>query len=75
MVARHIEELTIDVNGKSNVDRKPLDELRETRDTLDADRVVKSENMYRNCRDIRDTADFMQGKISEYEVLLLAFAD
>lgn len=37
--------------------------------------MTKSESMYRNCRDIRDTADFMQGKISEYEVLLLAFAD
>lgn len=32
LVARHIEELTIDVNGKSNVDRKPLENLHQTRD-------------------------------------------
>ena len=31
--------------------------------------------MNSNCRDIRNTADFVQGKISEFEVLLLAYAD
>lgn len=31
--------------------------------------------MTSNCRDIRNTADFVQGKISEFEVLLLAYAD
>ena len=31
--------------------------------------------MNSNCRDIRSTADFMQGKISEFEVLLMAYAD
>jgi hypothetical protein len=75
MVARHIEELSIDVNGKSNVDRKVVESMRETRDAREAERVSKSELMYTNCRDIRDEADIIQGKISEFEVLLLAFAD
>ena len=75
MVARHIQELSIEVNRKSNVDRKLVDSSRETRDAREAERVSKSELMYTNCRDIRDEADIIQGKISEFEVLLLAFAD
>jgi len=42
---------------------------------VEQDRASKSEFMYTSCRDIRDTADFIQGKVSEFEVLLLAFAD
>lgn len=59
MVARHIEELSIDVNSKSNVDRKVVDTFRETRDAREAERVSKSELMYTNCRDIRDEADII----------------
>jgi hypothetical protein len=74
-VARHIEELTIDVNGKNTVDRSELDSLRQKRDAVENDHASKSEFMYTSCRDIRETADFIQGKVSEFEVLLLAFAD
>jgi uncharacterized small protein (DUF1192 family) len=31
--------------------------------------------MNNNCKDIRSSADYLQGKISEYEVLLLAYAE
>lgn len=75
LVARHIEELKIDVNGKSNVDRSVLDSLKISRDTKDGERYTKSEAMGNNCKDIRSSADYMQGKISEYEVLLLAYAE
>ena len=75
LVAKHIEELTIDVNGKSENDKTELDALRQARDVAEADRGAKSEFIYTSCRDIRDTADFIQGKVSEFEVLLLAFAD
>lgn len=75
LVARHVEELKIDVNGKSNVDRSVLDSLKNSRDTKDGERYTKSEAMNNNCRDIRSSADYLQGKISEYEVLLLAYAE
>ena len=75
LVARHIEELNIDVNGKSNVDRSVFDSLKNSRDTKDGERYTKSEAMQNNCKDIRSSADFMQGKISEFEVLLLAYAE
>lgn len=52
-----------------------METLKETRDAREAERVSKSEIMYTNCRDIRDEADIIQGKISEFEVLLMAFAD
>lgn len=75
MVAKHVEELTIDINGKSSVDRSDLVELKQSRDALDAEYTSKSEQSLSNCRHIRDSADYMQGKISEYEVLLMDFAD
>ncbi len=75
LVARHVEELKIDVNGKSNVDRSVLDSLKNSRDTKDGERYTKSEAMNNNCKDIRSSADYLQGKISEYEVLLLAYAE
>lgn len=75
LVARHVEELKIDVNGKSNVDRSVLDSLKNSRDTKDGERYTKSEALNNNCKDIRSSADYLQGKISEYEVLLLAYAE
>lgn len=59
LVARHIEELNIDVNGKSNVDRSVFDSLKNSRDTKDGERYTKSEAMQNNCKDIRSSADFM----------------
>jgi hypothetical protein len=52
-----------------------LDSLKNSRDTKDGERYTKSEAMNNNCKDIRSSADYLQGKISEYEVLLLAYAE
>ena len=52
-----------------------FDSLKNSRDTKDGERYTKSEAMQNNCKDIRSSADFMQGKISEFEVLLLAYAE
>ena len=75
LITRHIEELTIEVNGKSNVDRKSLEDLHLTRDNLESERDDHKAEIYSYCRNIRDAADRYQGDISKQEVLLMQFAE
>ena len=75
LVAHHVEDLTIDLNQQSNVDREPLYASKKQRIELQTANGVKQDTVRYTVNDIRSQADFLQGKISEYEILLMNYAD
>ena len=74
-VLRNVEELSIDLNKMSNVDKQPLHELRVNKAELRGQNINADEIVGHQANHIRSEADFLQGKISEYETLLLSYAD
>ena len=71
----HVEELSIDLNRQSNVDKRPLQEARIKRAELVGQTLSAEESVRYQVSHIRSEADFLQGKVSEYETLLLSYAD
>ena len=74
-VLSNVEELSIDLNKMSNVDKQPLHELRVNKAELRGQNINADEIVGHQANHIRSEADFLQGKISEYETLLLSYAD
>ena len=75
LVVHHVEELTIDLNRQSNVDRAPLAEAKNKRTELQGHALGTEESVKYQVSHIRSEADFLQGKVSEYEALLLSYAE
>ena len=71
----HVEELSIDLNRQSNVDKQPLSNARVKRAELQSHVSTTDESVRYQVNHIRSEADFLQGKVSEYEALLLSYAD
>lgn len=72
---RNVEELTIDLNRVSNVDKQPLTDLKTKKAELMGQSVTTEESVRYQVGHIRSEAEFLQGKVSEYEALLLSYAD
>lgn len=75
LILNNVEELSIDLNRQSNVDKQPLNELRVKRAELKGQCANTDESVSYQVGHIRSEADFLQGKVSEYEALLLSYAD
>lgn len=71
----NVEELSIDLNRQSNVDKQPLSHARVKRAELQSHATTTEESVRYQVNHIRSEADFLQGKVSEYEALLLSYAD
>ena len=75
LVAHHVEELTIDLNRQSNVDKQPLVDAKVKKAEILGHFSNTEESVRYQVNHIRSEADFLQGKVSEYEALLLSYAD
>ena len=63
------------MNRQSNVDKEPLAQARVKRAELQSHIATTEESVNYQVNHIRSEADFLQGKVSEYEALLLSYAD
>ena len=75
MVVNTVESLTIDLNKQSNVDKEPLLEAKKARVELQGQASTKNEAVRYQVKNVRNEADFLQGKVSEYEALLMSYAE
>lgn len=75
LTVHNVEELSIDLNRQSNVDKQPLMNAKAKKAELEASQVTTEESVRYQVNHIRSEADFLQGKVSEYEALLLSYAD
>jgi hypothetical protein len=67
--------LTIDLNQQCNVDREPLIASKRQKIELQTHCSSKQDTVRFAVSDIRSQADFLQGKVSEYEILLMNYAE
>ena len=75
LILNNVEELAIDLNRQSNVDKQPLAEAKVKKAELVGQSSNTEESVRYQVGHIRSEADFLQGKVSEYEALLLSYAD
>ena len=75
MIINNVEELSIDLNRTSNVDKQPVNDLKAKKAELMGSCANTDESVRYQVGHIRSEADFLQGKVSEYEALLLSYAD
>ena len=75
LIVSSVEDLTIDLNRQSNVDKQPLAQSKIKKAELSGQCVTTEESVRYQVNHIRSEADFLQGKVSEYEALLLSYAD
>ena len=75
LIVRNVEELSIDLNRVSNVDKQALHDNRKLKAELRGQCISADEIVSHQANHIRSEADFLQGKVSEYETLLLSYAD
>ena len=75
LVVNNVEELSIDLNRQSNVEKQPLAELKVKKAEITGQCQSTDESVRYQVGHIRSEADFLQGKVSEYEALLLSYAD
>ena len=75
LIVNNVEELSIDLNRQSNVDKQPLANLKVKKAELLGQCSSTEESVRYQVGHIRSEADFLQGKVSEYEALLLSYAD
>ena len=75
LVVKNVENLTIDLNRGTNVDKQPLLDAKKEKLVLQGQVQVKQEDIKYQVTNIRNAADQIQGKVSEYEALLLSYAE
>ena len=74
-MVKHVENLTIDLNRGTNVDKQPLLDAKQEKLVLQGQVMVKQDDIRFQVTNTRNAADSLQGKVSEYEALLLSYAE